>query len=164
LVLTLTPNTVKNIHEVVIKTSGGIRGIRSDGILKICLDRPFVSVYGRDSFPTIFNKAGALFYFIAGPFHPFVDGNKRTALVVISNFLLVNGYTFNFPKDFVNFAYSVAKNEIKSNRKISSWIRKACIKNEYYGYDDEIRTAMLMNKHVIVVDKDEKVRLELEKR
>lgn len=50
------------------------------------------------------------------------------------------------------------------NRKISSWIRKACIKNEYYGYDDEIRTAMLMDKHVIVVDKDEKVRLELEKR
>ena len=137
-------------------------------IITVCLNRAFERVYGHDYYPTIFNKSGALLYFIAGPFHPFVDGNKRTALVVISHFLFVNGYTFSLPNDFVDFTYSIAKNQIRSKSKISKWIQKACVKNEFYNQNDETSMLMLRNKNVITSSslsyKDEKLTLEFEKR
>ena len=140
--LALTLNTVKNLHEVVIK-HGGERGIKSEGSLIACLDRPFTNFYGDNPYPTIFDKAYALLYSMAGPFHPFTDGNKRTALLVTSYFLRVNGYEFNYPEDSYEFIKSIARNKIKSKKKISKWIEKACMKNQYYGYDDESRMSEL---------------------
>jgi len=164
--LTLTTGSVKDIHEVVIKTTGGARGIRSEGTLQLCLNRPFERVYGHDYYPTVFNKAGALLYFIAGPFHPFVDGNKRTALAAITYFLFVNGYTFNMPKDFVEFTYSIAENQIRSKSKISKWIQKACVKNRFYNLKNETRLLMFGDKNMMTsfLYEGEKITLEFEKR
>jgi death on curing protein len=108
--LALTLNTVKNLHEVVIK-HGAEKGIKSEGMLIACIDKPFTNFYKRNPFPTIFDKAYALLYSIAGPFHPFIDGNKRTAFLVISYFLRVNGYEFNYPNNSYEFINSIARNE-----------------------------------------------------
>jgi len=134
--LALTLNTVKNLH-VVIK-HGAEKGIKSEGVIIACLDRPFTNFYKHNPFPTIFDKASSLLYSIAGPFHPFNDGNKRTAFLVISYFLRVNGYEFNYLDNSYEFIKSITKTEIKSKVKISKWIQQACEKNEYYGYGIEL--------------------------
>src|SRR5918912_1516147 len=149
--LALTLNTVKNLHEVVIK-HGAEKGFKSEGVLIACLDRRFTNFYNHNPFHTIFNKASALLYCIAGPFHPFNDGNKRTALLVNSYFLQVNGYEFNYPDNTYEFIKSIASNKIKSNIKISKWIQQACEKNEYYGYDDDERISLLNAKPVRIYD------------
>ena len=42
-------------------------------------------------------------------FHPFVDGNKRAALLSAKFYLLWNGYNFNIPMDADDFTIEVAK-------------------------------------------------------
>jgi Fic family protein len=48
-------------------------------------------VFGRDAYPTITEKAIALFHSLVSN-HPFHDGNKRTAVSALYVFLLANGY------------------------------------------------------------------------
>lgn len=121
---------------------GGEKGIKSEGLLESCLLRPFTYVYGHEAFPTLFMKAGALLHSIAGPFHPFIDGNKRTALVTTGLFLYVNGYTFSPPNNVVDFMLSIAKSKNDNIRKISKWIEKGCTKNEVYDISEDDRISM----------------------
>jgi death-on-curing protein len=127
---------VKTLHEEVINFRG-TGGIKSEGILESCLERPFMHVYRHDLFPDIFMKAAEMLHCIAGPFHPFVDGNKRTALLVVSIFLNVNGYTFTFPANVTDFMLLIAKGRIRSIKRISKWIKKSCTKNDLYGIGEE---------------------------
>ena len=43
-------------------------------------------VYGKEPYPSIFHQAGAYFFYILKN-HPFIDGNKRTALATAITFL-----------------------------------------------------------------------------
>jgi len=71
-----------SIHSRIIAASGGSEGVRDVGILAASLAAPFQSFGGVDLIPCIVEKAAALaFGIIRG--HPFVDGNKRTAYVLM---------------------------------------------------------------------------------
>lgn len=50
--------------------------------------------------PTIFDLAAAYGYGLAKN-HPFIDGNKRVAFVVMAVFLELNGYSLDVPEDEV---------------------------------------------------------------
>ena len=139
--LIFSSETVKDLHDVVISFRG-VKGIKSKGMLESCLERPFTYISGHEVFPGIFRKAGALLHCIAGPFCPFTDGNKRTALLTVGLFLHVNGYSFEFPEDVVDFMLSIAKGKIKSIRRISRWIKQSCAKNQWYGIDEEKLVSM----------------------
>lgn len=63
-----------------------------------CLDRnllasaavqPFQSGFGREFYPTLSDKAACLFFSIAGG-HIFGNGNKRTAVISLDQFLIAN--------------------------------------------------------------------------
>jgi len=136
LTLIFSSEIVKDLHDVVI-SFGGTRGIKSEGILESCLERPFMRIYRHEAFPGIFMKAAKMLHCIAGPFHPFIDGNKRTALATVSIFLNVNGYSFRFPADVTDFMLLIAKGRIRSVRRISKWIKKSCTKNDLYGMNEE---------------------------
>ncbi len=59
--------------------------------------------------------------------HPFVDGNKRTALEVAKTFLLVNGKTLQI-KDInqeEKYIYSIAESK-KNIFSIENWIKTHC--------------------------------------
>jgi len=60
--------------------------------------QPKTTVFGVQRFPTIFDKAAAYCFFII-TMHPFLDGNKRTALVAAITFLLDHGVTPVFKED-----------------------------------------------------------------
>lgn len=57
--------------------------------------------------------------------------------IQVSIFLNVNGYSFKFPADVIDFMLLIAKGRIRSVRRISKWIKKSCTKNSLYGLDEE---------------------------
>lgn len=64
---------------------------RSHELLESALGRAFHSAGGQDVYPSVIEKAAALFHSMIAN-HPFQNGNKRTAVVVVDVFLAANGY------------------------------------------------------------------------
>jgi len=87
----LTPEQVLFIHARLIAETGGSHGIRDLGLLLSALARPQATFDGQDLYPDLFSKAGALMESLLQN-HPFVDGNKRTAITASAMFLRLNGY------------------------------------------------------------------------
>jgi death-on-curing protein len=57
-------------------------------------------------------------------YHPFVDGNKRTAVIATALFLFENGYILNFgDKEIEKFTLGVAEGR-SSFEEIKKWIQK----------------------------------------
>jgi death on curing protein len=85
----LTQDLVSAFHMRQLAEHGGGAGIRDAGLLDSALQRPKDKMnYGE---PDIAELAAAYAYGIARN-HPFIDGNKRTALVASFSFLYLNGY------------------------------------------------------------------------
>lgn len=70
------------IHEILINNFGGSKGIRDNNSLEAALLRPYATFDGIDLYPSAIEKAAALFERIIIN-HPFIDGNKRTAYVLM---------------------------------------------------------------------------------
>ena len=86
------------LHAMVLRATGGASGVRDMGLLEAAMARPLGAYAGIELYATIWEKAGALTHGIARN-HPFVDGNKRTALVVGVTFLLLNGHWLEVSQD-----------------------------------------------------------------
>jgi death-on-curing protein len=77
------------IHEEQLAEHGGATGLRDPALLEAALARPLnLDAYGT---PDACDLAAAYAFGIARN-HAFVDGNKRTALVVAETFLVLNGH------------------------------------------------------------------------
>jgi len=87
----LTPEQVLFIHARLIVETGGIHGVRDLAMLESAVARPQASFSGRDLYPDVFSKAAALLDSLINK-HPFVDGNKRTAITAAALFLRRNDY------------------------------------------------------------------------
>ena len=91
-VVWILEETVTAIHSRQIAEHGGSDGTRDVGLLQSALARPQnLLAYGEGV--DIAALAAAYAYGIAKN-HPFIDGNKRTALVVMRTFLAANGVDF----------------------------------------------------------------------
>ncbi|MEK5324553.1 type II toxin-antitoxin system death-on-curing family toxin [Aeribacillus sp. FSL M8-0254] len=75
-----------------------LKGIKEHALLESAVYRSQQSVFGKDAYPTIFEKAAALFESLAKN-HCFHNANKRTAFVALVQFLKYNGYYFTMPQD-----------------------------------------------------------------
>jgi death-on-curing protein len=69
--------------------------VRDRGLLESAVSRPFQSAFGEDAYPDVHQKATALFHSLIAN-HPFGDGNKRTAVLALADFLLANGFLVRF--------------------------------------------------------------------
>ncbi len=87
----LLEEVVYAIYKQQIAEHGGSDGVRDEGLLFSAIARPKNLLANSDETHPISALAASLAYGIAKN-HPFVDGNKRTALVVSRTFLLLNGY------------------------------------------------------------------------
>ena len=119
----LTPQQTLAIHDSVIKRTGGSHGVRDVGLLESAVFRPQASFDGEDLYVTLFEKAAALLHSLLKN-HPFVDGNKRTALSSTGLFLIINGYRLtNMHEKELAFALQV-ENESLSFEQIASWLKE----------------------------------------
>ncbi|MBF0247266.1 MAG: type II toxin-antitoxin system death-on-curing family toxin [Alphaproteobacteria bacterium] len=85
----LNAGVVRAIHEEQIAEHGGQPGIRDMGLLGSALNRPVNKAHHGET--AIAALAAAYAYGIARN-HPFLDGNKRVALVCLELFLALNGH------------------------------------------------------------------------
>jgi death-on-curing protein len=82
-------DVVLAIHDEQLAEHGGQPGVRDQGLLESALGRPrHQFAYGEPSIP----RLAAAYAFGISRNHPFLDGNKRTSLVVSELFLALNGY------------------------------------------------------------------------
>lgn len=78
------------IHAEVLAAHGGGQGVRDRALLESAVAAPSASS-GGEPLLTDLVEIGAAYLFYLCRSHPFVDGNKRTALAACLVFLQVNG-------------------------------------------------------------------------
>lgn len=92
----LSREEVENIHAASIEAFGGSLGIRDENVLESALAQPMQEYFYRKA--DLFEMAAAYAFHIAEN-QPFVDGNKRAALLAALNFLAQNGIIADRPVD-----------------------------------------------------------------
>ena len=95
--------TVKDIIKINAKlittvSSGELIGLKDAAALDMAVNQPQQEVFGEELYPTIYDKASILAINLAKR-HPFQNGNKRTALVAMITFLMMNGYATSFTQE-----------------------------------------------------------------
>ncbi|PYJ02152.1 MAG: type II toxin-antitoxin system death-on-curing family toxin [Verrucomicrobia bacterium] len=86
----LTVEAVKAIHREVLAAHGGAAGIRDETLLESAVAAPQASMMGQPLISDPLEIAAAYLFYICRN-HPFLDGNKRTALAACLVFLEENG-------------------------------------------------------------------------
>jgi death on curing protein len=81
---------VKSIHAEVLAAHGGSAGVREEALLESAVAAPQATMMGETLFTDPL-EIGAAYLFYLCRNHPFVDGNKRTALATSLVFLSENG-------------------------------------------------------------------------
>src|SRR5438445_1894358 len=81
----LTVPEVLAMHADQIERYGGSPGVRDRGLLEAALYRPQTGYYA-----DLIEESAALWESLSQN-HPFIDGNKRTALAATYTFLAING-------------------------------------------------------------------------
>ena len=119
----LLEETIIAIHHRQISEHGGSEGLRDEGLLASALARPQnVLAYAQPP-PDLAVLAAAYAYGIAGN-HPFVDGNKRTALVAARTFLLLNGVNLEANQDEKYLTFLQLAQGTLTEEQLADWIRK----------------------------------------
>jgi len=86
----LTVEVVREIHAEAIARFGGLDGVREPALLESAVAAPQASVGGQSPYKDLAEVAAAYLFYLCGN-HPFIDGNKRTALGACIVFLRLNG-------------------------------------------------------------------------
>lgn len=117
----ISEKIVRAIQKDLLLQYGGIPGTRDDNLLSASLAIPrHLFTYEN---PSIYELAAAYGYGITKN-HPCVDGNKRTAFMVMYTFLGLNGYQLNAPeKEVVIIMEQVASGEI-NQESLAEWLEK----------------------------------------
>lgn len=76
----------------------GVGPVRDIGLLDSAVHRPHVSVFGRDAYPGLDDKAAVLLESLVGN-HALVDGNKRLGWLSLVIFYGLNGIDLDAPDD-----------------------------------------------------------------
>lgn len=84
---------IMDIHEQEILAAGGASGLRDRAALESAAGAPMASLDGV-FLMDLFTMAATYAHSLAFN-HPFVDGNKRTAVATALTFLYLNGYEIN---------------------------------------------------------------------
>jgi death-on-curing protein len=89
-----TASAVKAIHAEVLAAHGGSPGLRDEALLESAVAAPQATMMGEPLFTNPPELAAAYLFYLCRN-HPFIDGNKRTALATCLVFLSENGLLEN---------------------------------------------------------------------
>ena len=108
---------VVEAHRIALLRGGGLDGMRDSNLIKAAIGRPYTGYYR-----SIHAKAAALTQSLCKN-HGFVDGNKRTTLLILSLFLDRSGYQIVGPdKSWVGREVSDADSVLAANVEIDAVI------------------------------------------
>lgn len=115
--------TLGQVMRINANVLMGRFGIRDQDLLESAVARPQASAFGQDAYPTLYEKAAALLHSLVMN-HPFVDGNKRTAILSALLFLRMNGIEKNWiDENAYWFVMAVAQGK-RTNTQAAAWLRQ----------------------------------------
>ena len=91
----LTKEQIIMLHSELIRETGGVDGLRDEGLLDSALNAPFQGFGDTDIFPSLQQKGARLGYGLICN-HAFVDGNKRIGAHAMLVFLSLNGIELEY--------------------------------------------------------------------
>ena len=108
------------LHAESLAEHGGGDGLRDEGLLDSALARPLnLAAYGQPDAAALAASYGVG----VAKNHPFVDGNKRAALLATGLFLYFNGYTLQATQaDTTRTVLGLAAGEV-SEEAFAAWLR-----------------------------------------
>jgi death on curing protein len=110
--LFLTLDEVLALHQDQIERYGGSSGVRDLGLLESALGSAAATFDGEFLHQTVVEMAAAILYGVCRN-HPFVDGNKRTAVAAALIFLELNGHDVHAPEgEFYDLVIGVAEGRV----------------------------------------------------
>lgn len=117
----LSKEDVINLQSLLLAETGGLQGIRDEGLLESALSLPFQTFDGIPLYPSQEQKAARLCYSLIMN-HPFVDGNKRIGIMAMMVFLELNGIILACTDDeLIDLGLNIASGKT-SDKQILSWI------------------------------------------
>ena len=109
------------LHDLGLVAFGGAAGVRDFGALESALARPRnLLAYGKKK-PSLARLAAAYAFGIIKN-HPFIDGNKRTALVVAFSFIEVNGIEIKASEEDAYRVFMDLASGRVSEEELGAWI------------------------------------------
>jgi len=118
----LTKDQIILLHAQLIKETGGMEGIRDEGLLDSAILSPFQSFDGKELYPSVLEKGVRLGFWLIQN-HAFIDGNKRIGAHAMLVFLALNGYVFSYTqKELTEIVFSVAAGE-KDHDDLLFWLQ-----------------------------------------
>lgn len=104
----LSNEQVKRLHQRLIAETGGIDGLRDEGLLDSALASAFHTFDGEELYPSTAAKIARIAYSLICN-HPFVDGNKRIGTYVMLVLLELNHIQAEFSdEDIIQIGLEVA--------------------------------------------------------
>jgi death-on-curing protein len=88
-VVHLSASAAKAIHAEVLAAHGGLAGVRDEALLESAVAAPQATMMGAPLLSDVVEVAAAYLFYLCRN-HPFLDGNKRTALAACLVFLREN--------------------------------------------------------------------------
>lgn len=109
------------MHTMLIKQTGGLDGIRDEGLLDSAINAPFQTFAGEELYPTVQKKAACLCYSLVNN-HAFHDANKRIGILAMMTFLKLNNLEIECTdEELVNLGLNIASGKTGQG-EILSWI------------------------------------------
>lgn len=108
------------IHDQLLSLDGGAPGVRDEGLLASALARPR-QIHAYDVRDVVDMAAAHTSGIVRN--HPFVDGNKRTGLILGLLFLELNGYRFTASEEAAAQAVMALAAGTLDEAAFSAWVR-----------------------------------------
>lgn len=96
--IVLSKQQIIAMHHTLVVETGGLDGLRDDGLLDSAIAAPFQTFDSTELFQSIQQKAARLACGLIQN-HPFLDGNKRIAAHTMLVFLALNGISLFYTQD-----------------------------------------------------------------
>lgn len=120
--INLTIDEITYLHEKLIQKTGGMSGIRDIGMLESAVYSAMQSFGDEEVYPTPIERAARLAYSVTMN-HPFIDGNKRTGMLVMLMTLKLNHIAIEYTQqELICLGLSVADGS-NGYEQILNWIK-----------------------------------------
>lgn len=119
--IVLNKGQIIMMHSMLIKQTGGLDGIRDEGLLDSAINTPFQTFAGEELYSTVQKKAACLCYGLVKN-HAFNDANKRIGILTMMTFMELNNLFVNCSdEELISLGLNIASGEA-GQEDILNWI------------------------------------------
>ena len=119
----LTMQDMNNVIKTLNLRHGANTEILNGGQLDFALQKPSMSLYGREMYPEMYQKAATLMESICKS-HCLTDGNKRSSMMAAEYFVNINGATLVLPLKSIRLTVDCAMDaDDKMSEELSMWFK-----------------------------------------